>query len=131
MADIATPEEFASFIQANVDTATTNLLLLDLAQGLIVETIGEHDPWPSVAKSIALTAAARAYRNPSGVRQSTVGSTTQIYNDSLYSMGVYLTDDEVARLTAWLDRDTASGQPQGSFPAARAWPDPVEYDTAT
>ena len=129
MANIAELTELASALQCDLDTATANLLLLDLAQGLITELIGEQNPWPKTAKSIALTAAARAYRNPEGVRQDTVGGTTGIYNDPLYRMGVYLSDAEKADLLAWLNGPGGStiGQPQGSFPDSHAYPDPVEW----
>lgn len=129
MANIAELTELASALQTDLDTATANLLLLDLAQGLITEVIGDQNPWPTIAKSTALTAAARAYRNPEGVRQDTVGGTTGIYNDPLYRMGVYLTSDERAELSTWLNGPGGStvGQPQGSFPDSHAWPDPVEW----
>lgn len=104
MAQIATLEEFASALQTNVDTATANLLLLNLAQGLIAEQIGEHDPWPVTAKAIALAVAARAYVNPEGLRQETTGGTTAIYNTPLYVNGVYLSDSEIDRLQGWLNR---------------------------
>lgn len=96
MADIATLPEFASFLQIDLDTATANLLLLNLAQGLVAEVIGDQDPWPVTAKAVALAAAGRAYRNPEGVKQETVGGTTLIYNPE--EMGVYLTDSELSRL---------------------------------
>lgn len=133
MAAIATLPEFASFLQSDLDTATANLVLLDLAQGLIEEQIGTQDPWPTTGKSIALTAAGRAYLNPSGVRQETVGAVTTIYNAPLYAMGVYLTDDEVDRLQRWLN-DHGSGEfgsPRGAFPEARPWPDPADWITTT
>lgn len=124
MADIATLEEFASFIQADVDTATASLLLLDLAQGQIVEKIGTPTPWPTIAKAIALEAAKRAYVNPEGLGSETTGGTAATYPER----GVYLTEDEVARLSGWLNGPGGStlGQPQGSFPSARYWPDPAE-----
>lgn len=99
MAEIASLPEFASFLQIDLDTATANLLLLDLAQGLITEVIGEQDPWPASAKSVALAAAGRSYRNPEGLKQETVGGTTTVYNAE--EMGVYLTASEVARLVKW------------------------------
>lgn len=98
MVAIATVEELASALQSDLDTATANLLLLDLAQGLIAEVIGDLDPWPVTAKAIALAVAARAYVNPDGLRQETVGGTTSIYNAPLYSNGVYLSESEEARL---------------------------------
>lgn len=129
MANIAELTELASFLQVDLDTATANLLLLDLAQGLITEVIGDQSPWPSIAKSIALTAAGRAYRNPDGLRQDTTGGTTSVFNDPLYTMGVYLTADERAALGKWLNGPGGStvGQPQGYFPDSHAWPDPVEW----
>lgn len=127
MANVATLSEFASFLQVDVDTATANLLLLDLAQGLITEVIGAQDPWPSIAKSTALIAAGRAYRNPEGMRQETVGATTGVYNDALYRMGVYLTKDERDELSQWSNNDNGgTGGPLGSFPESHPWPDPVE-----
>ena len=128
MVAIATLSEFASFLQIDVDTATSNLLLLDLAQGLVTAEIGDQDPWPSIAKSVALSAAARAYVNPEGLRQDTAGSTTAIYNTPLYANGVYLSAEEKANLHAWANGPGGStlGQPQGSFPEPRPWPDPAE-----
>lgn len=102
MADIATLPEFASALQTDVDTATSQLLLLDLAQGLITEEIGEQDPWPVTAKAIALAAAGRAYRNPDGLKRVTVGGTSREFNAE--EMGVYLTDSEVSRLQKWLNK---------------------------
>jgi len=96
MADIATLSEFASFLQVDVDTATANLVLLDLAQGQIVDEIGVRDPWPATAKAIALSAAKRAYVNPEGVSSETMGGVSVSYADG--NMGVFLTDDERARL---------------------------------
>lgn len=96
MPDIATLEEFASFLQVDVDTATANLVLLDLAQGQIIDEIGARDPWPATAKAVALSAAKRAYVNPEGASSETVGSTSVAYADG--NMGVFLTEDERARL---------------------------------
>src|SRR6266498_192469 len=116
MTAIATLPEFASFLQSDLDTATANLVLLDLAQGLIEEQIGAQDPWPTIGKAIALTAAGRAYTNPNGVRQETVGAVSTVYNSPLYNNGVYLTDDEITRLQRWLNDHGAGefGSPRGS-----------------
>lgn len=128
MADIATLAEFASFLQIDLDTATANLVLLDLAEGLITAEIGAQDPWPSVAKSIALAAAGRAYVNPEGLKQETVGSTTAVYNTPLYMNGVYLSDPERAALHDWANGPGGGtkGKPQGAFPTAYEWPDPAQ-----
>lgn len=106
MVAIATLEEFASAIQQDVDTATSQLLLLDLAQGLITEVIGEHDPWPVTAKAIALAAAARAYTNPTGAKSTTntAGPFTKTEVREAGAMGVFLTDAELDRLNKWFSR---------------------------
>lgn len=96
MADIATLEEFASFLQEDLDTATANLVLLDLAQGQIIDEIGARDPWPATAKAVALSAAKRAYVNPEGASSETVGGTSVAYTDG--NMGVFLTEEERNRL---------------------------------
>jgi hypothetical protein len=127
MADIATVEELASFLQTDLDTATANLLLLDLAQGLVTAEIGIQNPWPSVARSVALAAAGRAYVNPEGLKQDTTGGTTAIYNTPLYMNGVYLSELEKASLHQWSNGPGGStlNQPQGSFPESECWPDPT------
>lgn len=106
MAAIATLEEFASVLQSDVDTATGQLLLLDLAQGLVAEVIGERDVWPATAKAVALTAAARAYVNPTGARSTTkvAGPFTETVSYGADQVGVYLTDSEIARLKLLLTR---------------------------
>lgn len=109
MVAIATLEEFASALQSDVDVATSQLLLLDLAQGLITEVIGEHNPWPVTAKAIALAAAARAYTNPTGAKSTTntAGPFTKTEVRESGEMGVFLTGNEIARLTAWFNRGSA------------------------
>lgn len=123
---IAETSELGLLLDVTVDTARATLLL-DLAKGLITAEIGDQIPWPAVAKSVGLAAAARPYRNPDSLLRDTVGGTMQIYNAE--EMGVYLTDSEVARLRRWLNGPGGSitGRPQGSFPAARAWPDPAGH----
>lgn len=128
MADIATLEEFASLLQTDVDTATAALVLLDLAQGLVRDEIGVQDPWPTIAKAVALAAAQRAYVTPEVQRLEAVGGSTVNYNTPLYTNGVFLSETEKADLHAWANGPggATTGQPQGCFPAARPWPDPVE-----
>lgn len=126
MVAIATLTEFASQLQEDLDTATANLLLLDQAQGLVTEQIGDRNPWPSIAKSIALAAAGRAYVNPEGLKQDTIGTMTGITLST--RNGVYLSDDERAALHRWANGPGGStlNLPQGSFPARPAYPDPAE-----
>jgi hypothetical protein len=126
MVAIATLPELASFLQTDLDTATANLLLVDLAQGLITEVIGDRNPWPSVAKSVALAAAGRSYRNPNGLRQQTVGGTTSGFNAE--EMGVYLASSELERLNRWnRENGGVRGAPTGAFPEASKWPDPADW----
>ena len=127
MPAIATLEEFASSLQRDLDTASATLYLLDLAQGLITEEIGERDPWPATAKAVALAAATRAYRNPEGLRREGVGQVLSEYGPE--EVGVYLTEQERARLQRWLARqdDAVNAGPHWSFPApSYPFPDAVE-----
>jgi hypothetical protein len=128
MVAIATLAEFASQLQEDIDTATANLLLLDQAQGLVTEQIGDRNPWPSIAKSIALAAAGRAYVNPDGLQRELVGGALQIYNTSLGANGVFLTEAERASLHRWANGPGGStlNQPQGTFPDRPFYPDPAE-----
>jgi hypothetical protein len=130
MVAIATLSEFASFLQVDVDTATSNLLLLDLAQGLITDEIGDHNPWPSIAKSVALSAAGRAYVNPEGYKQEPgIGNTRGgIYNNPPNANGVFLSEQEKKDLHLWANGPGGQtvGQPQGSFPPPCSWPDPAQ-----
>lgn len=121
MGAIAETYELGWFVQTVVDDAVA-LFLLDLAQGLIVDEIGEHDPWSPTAKAVALAAAGRAYLNPQGNRSETTGPFTAVRDAA--ALGVYLTDEEVARLHRQ-PAATGYGGPLGSFPVAQCWPDPV------
>jgi hypothetical protein len=120
MTDIAQPYELEWFIQTTVDVGIA-VFLLELAQGLVVNEIGERDPWPPTAKAVALAAAGRAYLNPEGLRSETTGPFTGVRDAA--ALGVYLTADEIARLHR--QPGTGYGGPMGSFPAAQCWPDPV------
>jgi hypothetical protein len=119
MSDIATAEELQWSIQITVDPDAA-LVLLDLAQGLIIDEIGVRDPWPPTAKAVALAAAGRAYLNPEGIRSETTGPFTAVRDAG--ALGVYLTADEVIRLHR---QPGATYGPVGSFPTAECWPDPV------
>lgn len=92
-----TLDEFASYVQSDVDTAT-GLLLRDLVTGL-VDSLGSSDPYPAAVKAVGLEAAARAYRNPSGLTSETIDDYT---GRREAAAGVYLTSEEVAAVTATL-----------------------------
>lgn len=120
MTAIAETYELGWFLQTSVDELVASFLL-ELAQGLIAAEVGELDPWPRIAKAIALAAAGRAYLNPEGTKSETTGPFTAVRDAA--ALGVYLTDDEVARLHR--RPGTGYGGPVGSFPAAECWPDPI------
>lgn len=89
-----TLEEFASYVQSDVDTATA-LLLRDLATGAIGAATGlVVDDTNSELKRIALQAASRAYRNPGGLRQETIGSESYTYAAETVANEVALTPQE-------------------------------------
>jgi hypothetical protein len=99
-----TLEEFASYVQSDVDTATADLLR-ELVTGLI-EAVDGHDYQTDVpsaaAKAVGLQAAARAYRNPGGISSQSEAiddySVTNRWESQAAEMGLFLTDSELARL---------------------------------
>lgn len=99
-----TPEEFASYVQSDVDTATT-VLLRELVTGLIEAVDGNDytvDTPTATVKAIALEATARAYRNPDGIASRSEAiddySVTNRWDTQAADLGLYLTSGEIARL---------------------------------
>jgi hypothetical protein len=101
-----TIEEFASYVQSDVDTATS-VLFRTLITGLIEELTGVDyatTTATSTAKAIGLESAARAYRNPSGLSSTTVAiddySRTDRWEQAQLAarLGLYLTAAEKADL---------------------------------
>jgi hypothetical protein len=109
---IATLDEFAYAIRRDSATAAKHQLLLELAEGLVVEELGELDDYPVSAKAVVLSAAARAFFEREGAEQEATDGDL---------LGVYLTDEEITRL-----HDRASRGPQFAFPGTWPYPDPVE-----
>jgi hypothetical protein len=126
MAEIATIDEFASAIRKTVEFAQGHKLPLDLACGLVADELGEQDPWPTVAKSVALAAAARAFFNPQGLSQEILDGSSATRESA--EVGVYLTDSELKRLHRWAAGNLGRGKPTFSFPGTWPHPDPVERD---
>jgi hypothetical protein len=122
MGRIASTAEFAYALRLTEAQAEAHLLLLELAEGLVIEELGELDVYPVRAKAVVLAAAARAFTNPAGLRQESVGSVSRSYGSA--ELGVYLTDAEVAKLHGRTAR-----QPSFSFPDTWPYPDPVERPT--
>jgi hypothetical protein len=101
-----TLEEFASYVQSDVDTYTATLLR-DLVTGLIDAAVGisfDPDAGTTAQKAVALEAAARSYRNPNGISSVTVAiddySRTDRWESAALAarVGVYLTAAERAEL---------------------------------
>lgn len=129
MPHIVTATEFALAIRGSIQDANQHLILLELAEGLVAEEIGEQDPWPTVAKTTALAAAKRAYVNSEDVRQESVGGTNRIFNVPLYETFVYLSESELERLRRWkADNVGDSGKPRFEFPGTWPFPDRVERE---
>jgi hypothetical protein len=103
---IYTLEEFASYVQSDVDTATASLLR-DLVTGLIELALGDdfnENAATAAQKAVGLESASRAYRNPTGIT-----STTESIDDysvtnrwelaaTAARLGVFLGDSELASL---------------------------------
>lgn len=123
MSDIATVAEFAYAIRLTPEKAADHELLLDLAEGLVIEELGVLTTYPVSAKAVVLSAAARAYFNPSGISQESVGTVSRSFPSA--QMGVYLTPGEIDRIHG------RTSQPTYSFPGTWPYPDPVERPTDT
>ena len=101
-----TLEEFASYVQSDVDTYTATLLR-DLVTGLIDAVVGDTfdpDAGTVTQKAVALEAARRAYQNPNGTTSTTVSiddySRTDRWEMARLAdrLGVFLTAAERADL---------------------------------
>ena len=106
---IVTLGEFAYAIRRSTATAAQHQLLLELAEGLVVDEIGVRDSYSATVKAIVLDVATRAFWEREDAEE---GSALK---------GVFLTDDEVRRLYG-----RAATGPQFAFPEAVPYPDPVE-----
>lgn len=98
---IARTDELGAYLQQTVDTESAQLLL-DLAESLIVDVVGNLDVWPARVKAVQLEVAARAYRNPSGAQSTsqTLGPETLSvnYGDRNGVSGVYLSAADLKQL---------------------------------
>lgn len=119
---IATLEEFAYAIRLEPAAAAKHQLLLELAEGLVIDELGEQDSYSVSVKAVVLEAAARAYFNWLASQQQT----EEILDRAAVQRFVYLTDEERGRLVGPVARG-----PQFSFPAASSYPDPVECPADT
>lgn len=118
---IATLDEFAYAIRRNSADAAKHQLLLELAEGLVIDELGQLESYSVSAKAVVLEAAARAFYELLAAEQG-----DQPVDRMAMERFVYLTDDQIQRLT-----DRASRGPQFSFPDYWSYPDPVEAPTDT
>lgn len=95
-------DELASYLQVTIPEGKADFII-ELANALVREVIGDLDPVPAVVRAITVEVAARGYRNPSGVTALTKNiedwSKTQRWDSSVRG-GVFLTDEERAALLA-------------------------------
>jgi hypothetical protein len=110
MADIYTLDEFDAYLQATANE-TTATLLRELVTGLIEDIDGrDYSELATTAtyttKSIALEAAARAYRNPEGLTSYTIDDyTARRDTQNAAPPGLYLTDAEISQLRPVVPRN--------------------------
>lgn len=133
MGAIVTLTELANSLQSSVVNSVGDTLI-SLAEGKVIEKIGDHAPWTPAAtyatpRSVVLAAAGRAYRNPKGVTEKQVDAARDKYN-AAERLGVYLTLDEKDELAEWLQSQEPEGaadpgSPVGSFPEPLCYPDPA------
>lgn len=113
-----TPADLDTFLDqgGNIDTGRATFLL-GLATDLAASVVS---PLPAVAKAIVLNVAARAYTNPEGIGQQTVGP----FSVNRPFPGMYLTKAERRRLSRMGGRSgafTVDPTPADASPAA-SWP---------
>lgn len=134
MGAIVSLTELANSLQMPVVNAVGDTLL-DLAEGKVIEKVGDLAPWTPTTKyatprSVVLAAAGRPLRNPKGVTEKQVDAARDKYN-AAERLGVYLTQDEKDELAEWLasqNPDPAAidpGSPAGCFPDPLCYPDPA------
>jgi hypothetical protein len=115
---IATLDEFAYAIRRDSAAAAQHQLLLELAEGLAIDELGEQDEYSVSVKAVVLEAAARAYFNLLAAQHQ--NNEQPINRDAVQTL-VYLTQEEIERLHGRVARG-----PRFSFPGYWSYPDPVE-----
>ena len=114
-----TLDELASYPGTEGIPPATAELLRDLTFGLIYELVpAEVAEASTLARSIALEATARAYRNPNGYASETVDDYTYRRPTVTASSGVYLTADERSQLLAL---STTTARPRVRSVRLRSW----------
>lgn len=95
---IATPE-LASYLRDDATDFAAASQIVELANGIVSEVLGDLESIPTRAKAITLEVAARAYRNPGGWVQESLDDWTGRRLDDTANAGVYLTDAERLELS--------------------------------
>jgi hypothetical protein len=95
-------DALASYLQTTITGGEADLVI-ELANGLVTDVVGDLEPVPTLVRAVALEAAARAWRNPQGYSSVTseiddYTKTVRREGAALTAAGVYLTDAEEARL---------------------------------
>lgn len=108
MPDIITVDDLASYPGVVLREEATNALVVDLANGLVLDVVGDLSPVPTRVRALTLEVAARALRNPEGYTSVTKSiddwDETVRREGTNEGAGVYLTDSERAVLLASLGR---------------------------
>lgn len=116
---LITPEELIVLLDLPADTqpADRAQLVCTLVLDKVTDIAGAAlvAPYPSGAKAIALTAAARLYDNPVALRSSTIDDVTQVYAEGVVSV---LSDQDREDLSRIFGSGigTAATAPRYSFP---------------
>lgn len=111
MVAILTRERVAAAVQNSVSNSSCDTAI-EAMQGLITEVIGDRNPWPTIAWTIALNGCIRALGSPDGARQDTSDGSSVIFNHPLYEVGYYLTEGETEKLLEWKKKeDGGTGRP--------------------
>lgn len=99
-AAIITPGELVSYLPADVDTSNAERvdMLVEFANGLVTDLIGEQTSYSWRARAITLEIAARPLRNPNGYSSETVDDYTYRLPTAVREAGIYATADERAEL---------------------------------
>lgn len=116
---LATAAELDTYLQlgGRVDTDRADMLIT-MAQELAE---AEISPLPAAAKSVILSAAARAYTNPAGVTYETIGP----FSAQRPAAGVYLTRAELNTLRRLAGRSGAYTIDPTPAGAGQNYPDPA------
>lgn len=97
MNTIITSSDLTSYLrQPDADVT----MVVDLANGIVGEIVGNMFPIPTRIIAITLEVAARAYRNPNGYSSETIDDYTYRRDVDTRQAGVYLTESERAELSA-------------------------------